>query len=157
MKRTEIREFIRKGCEAISPAVEFSFGQLTDWNAVPNKTYPHVLFETIKNAPISTELPHNTIPSDSVPILLRICKIDKMDSLPEVYEQLIDSCDNMAQRLIYQYNNLISGYKTTTIKGIKREPFIKAMAADCLTGVTLRFNLDSQDKTDVCDDDGDNS
>lgn len=151
MTRLEIRTFINAGVTLLTPDTEFNFGNLTDFNAKPGKEYPNILLETIRGSQVSVDLPFNTIPTKSVPILLRICLIDKLDSAPEVYEPLIDTCENTAMRLIYQYNNLIAGYKTLTLKQISIEPFIKTLAADCLTGVTLKFNIESQDKTDFCD------
>ena len=86
---------------------------------------------------------------DKWDIELIIAQKDAMDSAPEVYEGIVDSSDLIAQKLIYQYRNRISGYKQIAIDSIKREPFIKKYA-DCLTGVKLTFTITANDKTNVC-------
>jgi hypothetical protein len=86
--------------------------------------------------------------------------LDKSDSRQEDYEPIIDACDQIARKLIWQYNQILYGstgvstanqtaYKLISLDGVSREPFIK-QHADCLTGVILSFTLIIPDTTDVC-------
>lgn len=147
MKRSEVRIFIRDGVNSITPVLEYSEGLITDFNSQRSNQYPGVhlvLDET------NTEIPETTMPlNDSWPIFLLIANIDKLDSSSDVYENIVDKCDEVAQKLIYKYRAIIDGYKLVTIEGIKRKRFIKKYA-DCLTGIELTFDLKNQDQTNVC-------
>lgn len=147
MKRSEIRQFIRSGVESIAPKLDYSEGQLLDFNAQRSNVYPGVLLlleTTETDIPTST-----TAPDDKWPIKLLIMQKDALDSIPEIYEGIVDQCDLIAQNLIYKYRNVILGYKLTTIESIKRTKFIKKYA-DCLTGIELTFDIKNQDVTNVC-------
>jgi len=145
MKRSEVRTFIRDGVNALTVNHTFSEGLITDFNADTNRGLPtvHLLLE--EN---DTDLPESA-PTDSWAIKLIIANIDKMDSSATVYEDIIDHCDEVAQKLIYKYRNVISGYKLVTMDGINRKRFIKKYAA-CLTGIELVFTIHAPDKTNVC-------
>ncbi len=147
MKRSEIRVFVRDGVNAMLPVLDFSEGQITDWNAQRSNQYPGVLsvIETTDTDILDT----NSSPYDTWPIKIIIANKDALDSAPEVYEDIIDQCDFIAQKLVYKYRAIIQGYKLTTIESIKREKFIKKYA-DCLTGIELTFDLKNQDQTNVC-------
>lgn len=146
MKRSEIRELLRGGVNALDPAPEFGSGQISDFNSLRSHTYPSV-WQTVK--PVDVDGLELSAPLDKWDIELIIAQKDAMDSAPEVYEGIVDSSDLIAQKLIYQYRNRISGYKQIAIDSIKREPFIKKYA-DCLTGVKLTFTITANDKTNVC-------
>lgn len=144
MKRSEVRAFIKKGVNEITPVLTFSEGLITEFNADVSRGMPtvhHILEEN------STDL--ESAPSDTWKIKLLIANLDKMDSVSEVYEDIVDNCDVAAQKLIYKYRNIIEGYKLSTIDGINRKKFVKKYAA-CLTGIELTFNLNAPDKTNVC-------
>jgi hypothetical protein len=145
MKRSEVRQFIKDGVNAITPVLTFSEGQITDFNADVNRGLPtvHLVLED-DDSDIS-----ESAPSDSWKIKLLIANLDKMDSTASVYEDIADHCHESAQKLIYKYRNIIDGYKLVTIDGINRKKFVKKHAA-CLTGIELTFNLNAPDKTNVC-------
>lgn len=145
MKRSEVRTFIREGVESISPSLTFSEGLITDFNADVSRTLPtvHHILETN-----DTELTQSA-PSDSWRIQLLIANLDKQDSAADVYEDIVDHCDEVAQKLIYKYRNIIEGYKLVTMDAINRRKFVKKHAT-CLTGIELTFNLHAPDKTNVC-------
>lgn len=147
MKRVEVREFIRGGVVALTPSVEFGSGLLTDFNSQRSNVYPMVWLE-------SPELDTDFIlrPIDSWTINLYIASLDRMDSSPAQYEDLVDKADFIAQKLMYNYQNVATGYKLIMIESSKREPWIK-QNADCLTGVVLSFTLSGPDQTEVCVDD----
>lgn len=148
MKRAEIREFIRQGVVAITPSVEFDSGLLTDFNSQRAHIYPKVWLESP-----STKIDYPaSAPINDWNIKLYIASLDRMDSAPAIYEDLVDQADYIAQQLLYQYRTIISGYKLLAIEGTSREAWIKKNA-DCLTGVVLSFNLKGPDQTDVCVDD----
>jgi len=147
MTRTEVREFIEAGVNALTPAVEFGSGLLTDFNSIRSHQYPSV-WQAVK--PVTPVIPFNSgAPTDRWDIELTIAQKDAMDSAPEQYEHIIDDCDLIAQKLVYKYRNIVSGYKLVTMESFKREPFVKKHA-DCLSGVTLTFTLVAPDTTNVC-------
>lgn len=143
MKRSEVRTFIESAVNALTPAVEFGEGQINDFNSLRSHTYPSawlVLEEVESNQGTSA-------PLDSWLIRILIAQKDALDSIN--YEDIVDQCDEIAQRLSYQLRNVISGYKLSTMTSIKRAKFIKKYA-DCITGVEMTFTLNAQDQTDVC-------
>jgi len=147
MKRSEIRDFLKAGVNALDPPPEFGSGQISDFNSLRSHTYPSV-WQNVK--PVDVDLPEPmNAPLDEWDIELIIAQKDAMDSAPETYEGIVDEADFIAQKLTYQYRNVISGYKLIAISSIKREPFIKKYA-DCLTGVKLTFTITVNDKTNVC-------
>lgn len=148
MKRSEVREFLRHGVNALLPVPEFGSGLITDFNYISSKQadFPKV-WQVI--TPVSV-VEGNSAPTESWNIELLICRLDRMDSSPAQYEAIIDECDEMARKLHYKYRNIVDGYKLVTMEGINREPFIKKHAA-CLTGVTLSFTLIAPNtSSDVC-------
>lgn len=145
MKRSEVRQFIKDGVNAITPVLTFSEGLITDFNADVSRSLPTVHHILESNDTDLTE----SAPSDSWKIRLLIANLDKLDSKPEVYEDIVDHCDEAAQKLIYKYRNIIEGYKLVTIDGINRKKFVKKHAI-ILTGIELTFNLNAPDKTNVC-------
>jgi hypothetical protein len=145
MKRSEVRAFIKKGVNAITPVLTFSEGLITDFNADVNRGLPTVHHILESNDTDLTE----SVPSDNWKIRLIIANLDKQDSAAEVYEDIVDHCDEVAQKLIYKYRNIIEGYKLVTMDGINRKKFVKKHAV-CLTGIELTFNLHAPDKTNVC-------
>lgn len=146
MDRSEVRAFIEAGVNELVPAIEFGAGLVTDFNSIRSHEYPAVWQVT---SPVSSEHLPSGAPTDNWNIELIVAQIDRMDSSPQEYEHIIDDCDLVAQKLIYQYRNIIDGYKLTTMTGVNREPFVKKHA-DCVTGVILTFQLISPDKTNVC-------
>jgi hypothetical protein len=145
MKRSEVRAFIKEGVNAIAPVLTFSEGLITDFNADVNRALPTVHHLLESNATDITE----SAPSDTWQIRLIIANLDKQDSKAEVYEDIVDHCDEVAQKLIYKYRNIIEGYKLVTMDGINRRKFVKKYAS-CITGIELTFNLNAPDKTNVC-------
>ena len=146
MKRSEVRTFIKTGVNAITPVLDFSEGKPDDWNAARDNTYPGVLSVLEEN---DTDLESNSAPQDTWKIKLIIANIDKLDSNPEQYEDIVDNCDVIAQKLVYKYRNIVSGYKLITMDSISRKRFVKKYA-DCLTGIELTFDLHAPDQTNVC-------
>ncbi len=148
MKRSEVRAFLKAGVDALVPVPEFGSGRESEFAAKLNKKYP-VIWQTVK--PVDVEITDEaSAPLDRWEVELIIAKLDAMDSSADQYEEIIDECDLIAQKLVYKYRNIVSGYKLTTMDDIGREPFIKKKSPDVNTGVMLTFTLVSQDKTNVC-------
>lgn len=148
MTRYEIRTFIKEGVQSLSPSLSFGSGLYTFFNSNRSWTYPVVFHETVAIGVVSSTIGVSA-PTDDWDIVLWISQQGRADMIPEEYEPLIDQCDEIAQKLIYKYRNVISGYKLETITESTRTPFVKKNA-DCLAGVTLRFKINAPDKTDVC-------
>ena len=151
MKRSEIRQFVQNGANAITPSVTFGTGTYTFFNSNRDWAYSNglVFHETVTAMEVGVELPPNQAPSDGWNIKLWIAFLTKMDTIPDNYEPLIDQADYIAQRLMYKYNQIVSGYKLVTLTDVKRVPFVKKNA-DVLCGVTLFFKINAPDKTNVC-------
>lgn len=146
MTREEVRDFLESGVNELVPAVEFGAGLITDFNSIRNHQYPSV-WQIDANS--NSELLMSGAPVDTWDIELVIAQKDRMDSSPTEYEHIVDDCDEIAQKLVYQYRNIVDGYKMTTMTNVSREPFVKKFA-DVLSGVTLKFSLISPDKTNLC-------
>lgn len=156
MKREEIRTFLKAGADAID--IFFEAGRLTEFNKLSGKGEPFGWLHDLQTK--SSFGGSGSSLLDDWSVNIRIAKIDKPDSLQDQYELLIDDCDHIARKLIWQYNVILYSattittanqdkYKLLTLSNVERQPFIK-WGADCLTGVDLIFNLNSPDKTDVC-------
>ena len=145
MKRSEVRLFVKNGVNALSPVLTFSEGLITEFNADVNRKLPTVHNLLEEN---DTELT-TSAPTDDWKIKLVIAELDKEDSKADQYEDLVDRCDEVAQKLIYKFRNVIEGYKLVTIESLNRKKFIKKYAS-CLTGIELTFTLKAPDKTNVC-------
>lgn len=145
MKRSEVRTFIRDGVNSITPVLDYWEGDIQDFNAQRSNEYPGVLLILDEDTTTLTQ----SAPQDQFSIKLIIANIDRLDSNPEVYEAIVDSCHEIAHKLIYKYRNIIEGYKLVTLESIQRKRFVK-LHADCLTGIELSFTINAPDKTDVC-------
>lgn len=151
MKRSEIRTFVQTGANAITPAVTFGTGTYTFFNSNRDWSYANglVFHETVTSMEVDTETFAAQAPTDGWNVKLWIAFLTKMDAIPDDYEPLIDQADYIAQRLMYKYNQVVSGYKRVTITDVKRVPFVKKNA-DVLCGVTLSFKINAPDQTNVC-------
>lgn len=145
MKRSEIREFLKDGADAVN--LPFEAGRITEFNSFRSNEYPMAWLQTLQP---STEIVQPGYPYDEWQVIIHIAQLDKVDSSPSEYEAIVDECDLYAQKFIKKINDEVSGYALITLSGISREPFIKKHA-DCLTGVILSFNLSSPDTTNLCE------
>ena len=146
MNRKQVRTFTRTAVNAMTPAVEFGSGEISDFNSLRSHKYPSVWMAL---SSVSGSNSKAAAPVDDWDIELIIAQKDALDSDPEQYEDIIDHCDEIAQKLMYNYNKIVSGYKLVTLSNRKREPFVKKYA-DCLTGVKLMFTMNIPDQTNVC-------
>lgn len=156
MKREEVRAFLKAGTDAIK--IHFESGRITEFNSLKDKGFPFAWL--ISPSAESDFGGSGSMLIDDWSIEIHIAKKDTPESVQDEYEKLIDECDHIARKLIWQYNLILQSasqistanqdiYKLVTLSGVKRPPFIKKHA-DCLTGVILSFTLNSPDKTDVC-------
>lgn len=147
MKRSEVRAIIKSAVNSVSPAVRFNSGLLTFFNSNRSNKYPYVFMEAASVSPDLTSV--NLAPVNQWNIILHCADMDAADSIPDQYELIVDSMDELAAKLITKINQVVSGYKNLTIEGIEREPFIHKHA-DVLSGVILSFTIVEVDKTNYC-------
>lgn len=147
MKRSEVRAFIKSGVDALTDSVEFGSGLLTYFNSNRNHSYPAVFME-LSDVSSDINIP-TSLPLDTWPITLHIADKDSVDSIPDQYEEIIDRMDEIAQKLVFKYNAIVSGYKNVSIANVNRLPFVK-LHSDCVTGVILTFDVIAPDKTNNC-------
>jgi hypothetical protein len=146
MKRTEVKDFIQAGINALDAGIAYSIGRISEFNSNRTLSYPHTNLSPLQ---VSTSITDSGLPYDAWTVTLDIGKKDAPDSSSDQYETLVDECDEIAQELIKKYNDIVSGYKTVTITGISRDPMIKKNA-DCITGVTLKFTINAPDNSNWC-------
>lgn len=146
MKRSEVRDFIESGVEALSPQIPFNSGRISEFNSERSNEYPYVWLESLS---VEVDLLDTGLPYDGWNIALHIAKKDAAGSSPSEYEAIVDECDYIGQQLVKQYNGLVSGYTSVTLDGITRTPFIHRHADD-LTGIILSFTLNAPDITPIC-------
>lgn len=146
MKRSEVRDFIESGVEALSPSMPFNSGRITEFNSARDNEYPFVWLESLST---DTEILEQGLPYDNWQIVIHIAKKDTRGSSPKEYEAVVDSCDEIGQQLVKQYNNLVTGYSLVTLEGVTRDPFIHKQADDT-SGVILSFTLRAPDTTNLC-------
>lgn len=146
-KRSEVRAMIKAAVDSLSPAIGFNSGLLTFFNSDRKNNYPYVFMEAASVTPDFTN--PNLSPVNSWDIILHCADLDRIDSIPDQYELIVDDMDETAAKLITKINQVVSGYKNVTISGISREPFVKKHA-DCLSGVILTFTIMTDDKSNNC-------
>lgn len=147
MTRTEVRAFLKAGVDALTPVLEFGSGLITDFNAKPDKTLPQVWQEL---GDVDGSNPPTQAPIDDWNIRLHIAiGHNQLDVSPADYEDYIDICDLVAQKLMHQYNAIVSGYKLVSLTNRSRTPFAKKHA-HVMSGVILAFRINAPDKTDIC-------
>lgn len=157
MTRKEVRLFLKAGADAIS--IFFESGRITEFNSLRDKKFPFAWLESLKTGSDFGESSSMLI--DEWEVNIHVAKIDSMDSSPDEYESIVDECDDIARKLIWQYNLILYGssavttankdlYKLVTMSGMARDPFIKKHADPVTSGVILSFSLKSPDKTNVC-------
>lgn len=147
MTRKEVYLFIKAGVDALTVQHGFGRGRISEFSSKRDHDYPVVWFETVpESEEVGTELSQNSLPIDGRTIRLHVGKLDKEDSLPDEYEDIIDECDEIAQQLAFKYNSVVSGNNLLTLTGLSRSPFIKKYA-DSVTGVLLQFTLNGPDTT----------
>jgi hypothetical protein len=146
MKRSEVQQFIESGVEDLNSGIGFGTGRITEFNKERSNEYPFAWLESLS---VSPEITESGLTIDSWDINLHICKLDKLDSSADQYEAIINDCDEVAQKLMHRYNNVVEGFGLVTISGYSRTPFIK-QHADVLTGIILSFTLTAPDKTNLC-------
>lgn len=147
MKRSELRNFVQSGVSALTPALDFDSGRISEFNSNRSNEYPKVFYESVQE--VNVDMVNEILPLDQWPVVLHIGQKDSQDSLPEQYELLIDAADEVAQKLIRQYNLVLADSEKVTVSGYSRQPFVKKHA-DCITGVILSFTLSIPDQTDLC-------
>lgn len=148
MTRTEVRTFINAGITTLVESYAYGGGRISEWNSDRGRSYPMIWLDEQTFA-VGTSFVNFTLPVNDWEINLHIARKDAADSIEDQYVPLIDACDLIAQKLIKNYNAVISGSDSLAITGVSRTPFIKKNA-DCLTGVILSFTLNDPDKTNLC-------
>lgn len=148
MKRSEVRTFIEAGITTLVESYAYGGGRISEWNSDRGRSYPMIWLDE-QTFVANTSFVNFSLPLNGWEINLHIARKDAPDSIEDQYVPLIDACDLIAQKLMYNYNNIVSGYDNVTLTGISRTPFIKKNA-DCLTGVVLSFTLNAPDKTNLC-------
>lgn len=146
MKRSEVRDFIKSGVVALSSAISFNSGRISEFNSERSNEYPFVWLESLS---AGVELTEQGLPYDGWNITIHIAKKDAAGSKPEEYELIVDECDYIGQQLVKQYNQSVTNYHLVTLDGISREPFIHKHADDT-TGIILSFTLNAPDTTNLC-------
>lgn len=148
MKRSEVRSFIESGVTALNSegvTLQFDNGRVTEFNSDRSNTYPFAWLEPLNTSPEII----NSVPYDNWEIIIHIAQKDAPDSVQSQYEGIVDTCDEIGQKLVKKFNDVVSGYKLVTIQNISRIPFYKKHA-DCLSGVVLSFTLNVPDTTNLC-------
>lgn len=144
MKRSELKTFIKAGVDSLN--LWFGRGQITDFNSNQGISLPAVWQET---QPANSDITSIQGVTNNWDVVLHIVKKDALDSSPDTYEDLIDECDEIAQKLVVQYNQIVSGSNLIQLTSFKRDPIIKQHAI-CLTGIKLSFTMIDPDNTNYC-------
>ena len=147
MVRTDVRNFIKAGVDALNRSYPFNSGRITEFNSSRNNEYPFVWLESLRTSTTINQATTN--PFEAWEIVIHIADRDKPDSTPEQYEDLVDLCDLIAQQLIRQLNIELMYSDLVVLENIEREPFIHKHA-DNTTGVILSFTLVDYRSTNVC-------
>lgn len=156
MTRSQIRTFLKAGADALS--MDFDSGRVSEFASKSDKKFPFAWVEDLK---ASSDFGGAANLIDDWDVIIHIAKPDAADSLPYQYEAIIDECDNLARKLIWQYNVILYDstnvttanqdlYKLLTLSSVNRDPFYKRYGNPVMSGIVLSFTLNSPDKTDVC-------
>lgn len=148
MTRKEISQFIESGVKLLAPKTQYGRGRLSEWNSRRDHVYPKV-WQVTNEETIATEFSPTLTPIDSWDIDLRVAFKDSQDSTEEQYEDLVDYADSLAQKLMFNYNQIVQTLPAVSLSGITRTPFFKKNA-DGITGVKITFTLTVADLTSNC-------
>lgn len=146
MKREEVRDLIQSAINGLSERVSFNSGRITEFNSERENDYPFAWLESLSR---ETSFNNFQMPMDDWGCVMHFVKLDQPGSPPEDYERLVDECDLLSKKFIYQLNQVITGFNLVTLSGLGSEPKIQKHA-DRTTGVILSFTLNIPDTTDVC-------
>lgn len=146
MTREEVRAFIKSGVDALDQTIDFNSGRVTEFNSERSNEYPFIWLDSLS---ADVDILSTGLPYDNWQIVLRIAKKDARGSKPQEYECIVDSCDLIAQKLVKQYNNIVSGFTLVTLLNVTRQPLIHKNADD-ITGIILSFTLQAPDTTNLC-------
>lgn len=146
MKRSEVRALIESAVSATNSSYRFNSGRITEFNSERSNDYPFLWLNPLER---TTEFNAFQMPVNNWKAIIRIANLDEMGSSPEQYEAIVDQCDEIAQKFIYNLNQVVSGFKLLTLDAVESVPYIHDHA-DNTTGVDLSFTLTIPDTTDVC-------
>lgn len=132
----------------LAPKTEYGRGRISEWNSGRDHVYPKV-WQVTDGSGVDTDFSPTLTPIDNWPIELRVAFKDSQGSTEDQYEDLVDEADRIAQKLVFNYNQIVASLPAVNISGINRTPFIKKNADD-ITGVILSFNIEAADLTDNC-------
>jgi len=100
MTRAEVRAFIESGIDNLNQSgevIQFNSGRITEFNSPRSNVYPFCWLESLST---DTDL-INSLPFDNWQIVIHVAAKDSQDSKAEQYEAIVDSCDVIAQKLVY--------------------------------------------------------
>jgi len=146
MKRSEVRTFIQSGVDALSAAIAFNSGRISEFNSERSNEYPFVWLESLSVTRTNSGV---GAPTDEWAVALHIAKKDAAGSSPAEYEAIVDDCDEIARALSEQYRATLADSLTVVITQETRTPFIHKHADDT-TGVILAFTLQTWDNSTFC-------
>lgn len=146
MKRSEVRALINSAVHTTNSSYRFNSGRITEFNSERSNDYPFLWLEPLER---TTDFNSFQMPLNNWNAIIHIANKDAMDSRPEQYEAIVDQCDEIAQKLIYNLNQVVAGFNLVTLSSVESIPFIHKQADDT-TGVTLSFTLNIPDSTNVC-------
>lgn len=148
MKRSEVRSFVESGVNLLNEEgtiLQFDNGRITEFNSSRSNEYPFAWMEPLNTSPEII----NSVPYDNWEVIIHIAQKDAPDSVQSQYESIVDSCDEIGQKLTKKFNDVVSGYKLVELLGVSRVPFYKKHA-DCLSGVILSLTIKAPDTTNLC-------
>jgi hypothetical protein len=146
MTRAEIRQLINDGIKVLGNQISFGSGRITEFNKDRSKEYPFIWLESLSNNP---DVIHYGAHMDHWKVVLHIAMKDKIDSSADEYEDIIDKCDLIAQKLTKIYVDSLESAKLVDFDSTERMPFIHKHADDT-SGVILSFTINVPDTTNVC-------
>lgn len=146
MRRADVRTLIETAINDLSMTIGFGSGEITEFNSQPDKPYPFAWLSSLANNPELTDI---QLMMDNWNCEITIAKKDATDAIAAESEDIIDVCDEIAKTILQRINQVVSGYKLLILKSISIDPFTKKHA-DCLSGVTLSFTLNTPDTENRC-------
>lgn len=148
MSHNSVVALIKDTVSRLGEDIEFGHGRTTDFNIKGHKADTIVWLDPLNAQPTYTVNGASNY-QKTWNVNLIFYQVDKPDSVPNEYNKILDTTDNLVDRFINDINFFINDSDFILLTGINQQSFVK-VTAHILTGWIVTFNLVVADSFDYC-------